>query len=54
MNTSVSSQITRDIDLENLFHQELAPIPTSMCDVNGNIRLTKSKSTLNNKLQVEQ
>ncbi len=44
---------TRDIDLKSVFHHELAPIPTSMFEDNGDMRITKSKSVLKNKLQVE-
>ena len=43
---------TRPIDLQDLFNYELAPLPTSMFDDNGNMRISTSKSVLKNKLQV--
>jgi len=46
---SVSS---RDIDLKEL--HELAPVTTSMFEDNGDMRITKSKAKLKQKLQVEQ
>ena len=46
-------QKVRDIDLESVLKYELAPVPTSMFDINGDMRITKSKSTLKKKLQVE-
>ena len=44
---------TRPIDLQDLFNYELAPLPTSMFDDNGNMRIS-TKSVLKNKLQVTQ
>ena len=38
----------------DLFNYELAPLPTSMFDDNGNMRISTSKSVLSNKLQVTQ
>ena len=45
---------SREIDLKELFSHELAPVPTSMFEDNGDMRITKSKSALKQKLQVEQ
>ena len=45
---------SRDVDLKDLFSHELAPVPTSMFEDSGEMRITKSKSTLKRKLQVEQ
>jgi hypothetical protein len=45
---------SRDLNLENIFHHELAPIPTSMFKDNGDMRITTSKATLKTKLKVEQ
>ena len=45
---------SRDIDLKELFFHELAPVPTSMFEGNGDMRITKSKAKLKQKLQVEQ
>ena len=45
---------SRDVDLTDLFSHELAPVPTSIFEHSGDMRITKSKSTLNRKLQVEQ
>ena len=45
---------TRPIDLQDLFNYELAPLPTSMFDDNGNMRISTSKSVPKNKLQVAQ
>ena len=44
---------SREIDLANVFHHELAPIPTSMYEDSGDMRITKTKSVLKRKLQVE-
>ena len=46
-------QQSRDIDLNKVLQYELAPVPTSMFDEDGLMRITKSKSTLKRKLQVE-
>ena len=43
----------RQIELESIFHYELAPVPTSMFEDNGEPRFIKSKSVLKNKLKVE-
>ena len=43
----------RDIDIKNVVQHELAPIPTALFDESGNLRITKTKSTLKKKLQVE-
>jgi len=45
---------SRDIDLKELFFRELAPVPTSIFERNGDIRITKSKAKLKQMLQVEQ
>ena len=43
----------RDIAIKDVFGHELAPVPTSMFDDTGDMRIAKSKSTLKNILQVE-
>ena len=45
---------SRDVDLKDVFSHELAPVSTSMFEDSGEMRITKSKSTLKRKLQVEQ
>ena len=45
---------SRELDLKQVFQHELAPVPTSMFKDNGDMRITKTKSTLKNKLQVKQ
>ena len=45
---------SRDIDLKDVFSHKLAPVPASMFEYSGDMRITKSKSTLKRKLQVEQ
>ena len=45
---------SRDVDLTDVFSHQLAPVPTSMFEDSGDMRITKSKSTLKRKLQVEQ
>ena len=45
---------SRNIDVVHLFSYELAPIPTSMFTDNGDMRISKTKSVLKRKLQVEQ
>ena len=45
---------SRDVDLKDVFSHELAPVPTSMFEDSGDMRITKSKSTLKRKLQVQQ
>ena len=45
---------SRDVDFKYVFSHELAPVPISMFEDSGDMRITKSKSTLNRKLQVEQ
>lgn len=44
----------RDIDLGEVFSYELAPVPTSMFEDSGDMRITKSKSLLKKKLEAEQ
>ena len=46
-------QKARDINLKDVLQYELAPVPPSMFEDNGDMRITKSKSTLKKKLQVE-
>jgi len=43
---------SRDIDLRELFFHELAPVPTSIFEGNGDMRITKSKAKPKQKLQV--
>ena len=43
----------RDIDIKDVFGQELAPVLTCMFDDTGNMRIAKSKSALKKILQVE-
>ena len=43
----------RDIDINDVLGQELAPVPTSMFDDTSDMRIAKSKSTLKKILQVE-
>ena len=45
--------IRRDIDINDVLGHELAPVPTSMFDDTGDMRIAKSKSTLKKILQVE-
>ena len=45
---------SRELDLKQVFQHELAPVPTSIFKDNGDMSITKTKSTLKNKLQVEQ
>ena len=47
-------QQSRDISLKDVLAYELSPVPTAVFEDNGDLRLTKSKATLKNKLQVEQ
>ena len=46
-------QKVRDIDMKDVMGYELAGVPPSMFDETGEMRITKSKSTLKLKLQVE-
>ena len=45
---------SREIDHKELFSHELAPIPTSMFEDNGDMRITQQNSSLKQKPQVEQ
>ena len=45
---------SRNIDSRDIFKYELSPVPTSMFDDSGAMRITKTKSVLKQKLQVEQ
>ena len=45
---------SRDVDIKDVFSHELAPVPTSMFEDIGEMRIMKSKSTLKRKLQVKQ
>ncbi|KAH9502367.1 hypothetical protein Btru_075508 [Bulinus truncatus] len=44
---------SRDLQIRDIFKHELASVPPSMFDDSGNMRITKSKSVLKQKLQVE-
>ena len=44
---------SRDINIENVLTHELAPVPTSMFDASGMMRICKSKSDLKNRLLKE-
>lgn len=44
---------SRDIDLKALFGFELAPLPTSLFNNSGDLRIAKTKSTLKKKLKVD-
>ena len=46
-------QKVRDIDMKDVLGYELAAVPPSMFDEAGEMRITKSKSTLKTKLQIE-
>ena len=46
-------QKVRDINLQDILKYELAPVPHSMFENNGDMQITKSKSILKQKLQVE-
>jgi hypothetical protein len=46
-------QKVSDIDLKDILKYELAPVPTSMFDNNGAMRIAQSKSVLKKRLQVE-
>ena len=46
-------QKVRDISLKDILKFELAPVPPSMFEENGDLRITKTKSVLKRKLQVE-
>ena len=45
-------QTVRNVDLPDVFKYELAPVPTSLFEDNGDMRITKSKSTLKRQLQI--
>ena len=49
----MSMSNSRNLDLKYLFEHELQPIQTSMFENSGKMRITKTKSTLKGKLQVE-
>ena len=44
---------SRDISTKNMFSYELAPVPTSMFEDDGQMRTSKNKSDLKRKLQIE-
>ena len=44
---------SRDLDLEDMFSHELAPISTSIFDEMREMRITTTKATLKNKIKVE-
>ena len=43
---------SRDVDINDVFSHELAPIPTSMFTEVGEMRISKAKSVLKKQLQV--
>ena len=45
---------SRDVDITDVFSHELAPVSSSMFEDSGDMRIKKYKSTLKQKLQVEQ
>ena len=45
---------SRNVDLKDMFSHQLAPVPTSMFEDSGAMRITKSNSIMKRKLQVEQ
>jgi hypothetical protein len=53
MSSTLEFLYSRDIDLNQVLRYELAPVPTSMFDDKGLLKIPKSKSTLKRKLQVE-
>jgi hypothetical protein len=44
---------SRDISLQSVLHHELAPVPTSMFEDSGEMRIAKTKSVLKRKIQVD-
>ncbi len=46
-------QQARDVNVGDVLQFELAPVPTSMFNENGDMRVPKSKSTLKRNYQVE-
>ena len=46
-------QHARELDLKDVLMYELSPVPTSLFENSGNLRVSKTKSVLKNKLQVE-
>ena len=44
---------SRDLDFKSVSQYELACVSTALFNENGNMRITKTKSTLKNKLKVE-
>jgi len=46
-------QQSREIDVKDVLSYELSPVPSSMFEDNGDMRITTTKSTLKKKLQVE-
>ena len=49
----IGLQASRDINMKDVLEYELCPVPASLFDENGDMRIAKSKSTLKNKLQVQ-
>ena len=45
---------SREVNVKDIFRCELSPVPTSMFEDNGDMRIIKGKSVLKRKLQVEQ
>ncbi|MES9884531.1 MAG: hypothetical protein ABW185_27110 [Sedimenticola sp.] len=46
-------QVSRNINIKDVLQYELAPVPASIFDDNGDMRITNTKSTLKRKLQVD-
>ncbi len=53
-NTNLVYLRVMDVHLKYVFYHQLAPVPTSVLKDNGVMRITKSKSRIKWKLQVEQ
>ena len=49
----IGLQASRDISMKEVLKYELSPVPPSLFQDNGDMRITKSKSVLKQKLQVE-
>ena len=52
--TRVLYLLNRDVELKNIFHYELAPMPTSLFKTNFEANYPQNKSTLLNILKVDQ
>ena len=49
----IGLQNARNISMKDVLEYELSPVPTSLYEDNGEMRIMKSKSTLKRKLQIE-